>query len=277
MIVYFILIVVVSWNILTRSYLNPYKLIMVFGKKGSGKTTFLTKQAIRHIKNGWTVYSNIYIPGTYTYDINDIGIFAFPEKSLVIIDEVGMIWDNRNFKEFKNSTRDYFKLQRQYKHKVIMTSQAFDIDKKLRDLTDEMYLLTNFLRVWSVCKYISKKIVIANNENGQGKEGGTLAEFYSFAVIPSFTFIPRWTKFFKSFNPKPLLHKEYVYQPMNVDEQLLMSSKYFWFTSIKTIVLNLVDYMKTKCKQIYFYILNIPNRSTKFIQLILKKMKHFKK
>ena len=30
----------------TRKYLNPYKLIFVFGKKGSGKTTYLTKIAI---------------------------------------------------------------------------------------------------------------------------------------------------------------------------------------------------------------------------------------
>ena len=37
-------------------YRNPYKLYMVFGKKGSGKTTLMTKLAIQYQKKGWDVY-----------------------------------------------------------------------------------------------------------------------------------------------------------------------------------------------------------------------------
>ena len=33
-------------------YRNPYKLYMVFGKKGSGKTTYMTKLAITYQKKG---------------------------------------------------------------------------------------------------------------------------------------------------------------------------------------------------------------------------------
>ena len=34
----------------TRKYLNPYKLYLVFGKKGSGKSTYLVKLAKKHLK-----------------------------------------------------------------------------------------------------------------------------------------------------------------------------------------------------------------------------------
>ncbi len=46
-------------------YRNPYKLFMVFGKKGSGKTTLMCKMALKYRKKGWHVYSNVHIPGTY--------------------------------------------------------------------------------------------------------------------------------------------------------------------------------------------------------------------
>ena len=58
---------------MTRSYLNSYKLIMIFGKKGSGKTTYLTKTAIKEMKKGHVVYSTIYIPGTHMFNVDDIG------------------------------------------------------------------------------------------------------------------------------------------------------------------------------------------------------------
>ena len=60
-----------------NSYSNPYKLIMVFGKKGSGKTTYLTKEALKAIKRGTKVYSTVKIPGTNFFDVYDIGRFTF--------------------------------------------------------------------------------------------------------------------------------------------------------------------------------------------------------
>ena len=38
-------------------YRNPYKLIMVFGKKGSGKTTLIAKLTYKYLKKGRPVYS----------------------------------------------------------------------------------------------------------------------------------------------------------------------------------------------------------------------------
>lgn len=156
--------------ILTAKYVNPYRLIMIFGKKGSGKSTTLTKLAIQHVRKGWTVYSTERIPYTFFINACDIGSVQLVDynykpfdpddykglsklfhilkekinptrpRILLLVDEVGMIWDNRQYKNFSNSVRDFFKLQRHYHVKVVMFSQSFDVDKKLRDLTDAMFL-----------------------------------------------------------------------------------------------------------------------------------------
>lgn len=36
------------FDLATRKYLNPYRLYLVFGKKGSGKSTYLVKVAKRY-------------------------------------------------------------------------------------------------------------------------------------------------------------------------------------------------------------------------------------
>lgn len=235
----FLILLIIFMNIylkLTNNYVNPYKLIMVFGKKGSGKTTYLTKQAYKHLKRGWKVFSTVAIPGTELFDVNEISKGrVFPEHSLVLIDEVGIIWDNRNFKNFSNNTRDYFKFQRQYKNKVILFSQTFDIDLKLRNLTDTMYLLKNVARVFSVARRIDKRITIQNGEDGKAS---SLVDDYQFAPILSsgsldLTFIPRWVPFFASYDP-PL--KDYVtsdLQVMTLEQHHLLNAKYFLYYKLK--------------------------------------------
>ena len=37
-------------------YRNPYKLYMCFGRKGSGKTTLMTKLGLQYQKKGWNVF-----------------------------------------------------------------------------------------------------------------------------------------------------------------------------------------------------------------------------
>ena len=106
----------------------------------------------------------------FCFDPNDIGFYDFEPESIILIDEVGMVWDNRDYKNFKPQTRDFFKLQRHAKLKIYLFSQTFDIDKKLRDLTDEMYLLTNRLRVWSSARRIDKTITISKSVDAEGNK-----------------------------------------------------------------------------------------------------------
>lgn len=226
-----IVVFVFIYDRATRSYLNPYKLIMVFGKKGSGKTTYLTKVALKNIRAGRKVYSTIYIPGTEMFNVSDIGTYTFPKGSVVLIDEVGMIWDNRDFKNFKPNVRDYFKFQRQYKNTVYLFSQTFDVDLKLRNLTDEMYLLKNVGRIFSVARKINKNITIQKGDVGKAS---CLVDDYVFSSIfekngIQFTFIPRYVDFFKSYDPKLLPNIESTYCDMSARQVTLVRTRDFIF------------------------------------------------
>ena len=191
-------------------YRNPYRLIMVFGKKGSGKTTFLTKTAVNAMRKGKAVYSTVEVPGAVLFDVQNIGLYTFPPESVVLIDEVGMIWDNRNYKNFRTDVRDYFKLQRQYRNTVYLFSQTFDVDVKLRNLTDAMYLCKCHMGFLSIARKIKRDIVIVSPQgDSEARIADNLeSEPFIFSLFGAksviFTFIPNWAKYFKSFNPKPL-------------------------------------------------------------------------
>ncbi len=191
-------------------YRNPYKLYMVFGKKGSGKTTLMTKLALRYRKRGWKVYSDREIPGCCLFDIADFGKAQFPADSLILVDEVGLIWDNRNFKSFPEHVKRYFKYQRQYRNVVYLFSQSFDVDKKIRDLTDHLYIVSNFLNIFSVARRVTKKITIVHADKSAQGESKIVDDYNIDSILWAFfgsievTYIPKYVKYFKSFNPPVL-------------------------------------------------------------------------
>ena len=230
---------------LTRNYLNPYKLIFIFGKKGSGKTTTLTKIALDNIRKGYKVYSTIEIPGTYLFDIREIGLRTFEPYSVVLCDEIGMVWDARDFSKFPKYVRDFFKYQRQYKLKVYLFSQTFDVDKKIRDLTDEMYLLKNVARVFSVQRRILKTICIKDAADGTS----SLSEDYKFDSILfgglKVTFIPRYVSFFKSYDPKFLEFIEGKYLDLNELQSKYIDTRKWLLDQMRLVFLAMVNYPRS--------------------------------
>lgn len=202
----------VVFNFATRKYLNPYKLYLVFGKKGSGKSTYLVKLARKYMKRGWIVYTNmeeLFIPGVRHFDIRHLGDFVPEAHSLLLLDEVGMIWDNRDYKTFKPQVRDFFKLQRHYHVLVYMASQTFDVDKKLRDLCDGMFLHSNFARVFTLGKRITRKVIITEavgDAESRISENLVICPFWDWTL----TYIPKYAKFFDSHAIPDKPHLEYT-------------------------------------------------------------------
>lgn len=189
-------------KLFTRRYANPYKLYMVFGKKGSGKSTYLVKLALKYIKKGWIIYTNmddLMLPGVRWFNLDHLGAYVPEQNSVLLLDEVGMIWDARDYKNFKPSVRDFFKLQRHYHVICYLASQTFDIDKKLRDLTDGMFLHVNIMNVLSVGKRIYKKIVLTESTSEAESRISENLKF-AFPLNWSFTWIPRYAKYFDSYD-----------------------------------------------------------------------------
>lgn len=213
----------------TKKYINPYKLIFIFGKKGSGKSTLLQKLSYQYINKGWTVYSTE-VPVTgqavpqrsrhrkrraqqdegeaqqnriFKIDPKRIYDYQFPPKTCIFIDEVSLIWDNRNFKNMDPKVVAWFRYQRHYKCRVYLFSQSFDIDKKLRDLCDEMYLVNKFARVLVRAKRIIRKpIVVHPSPEAPARidedliVDGPLMAIFGGRLYAS---IPHWSKTYDSF------------------------------------------------------------------------------
>lgn len=205
------------WHFTTKKYQNPFKLLFYFGKKGSGKSTLLTKIAYDNLKKGKTVYSTESIQiqvkdkklhkkvilSTVPLKANDIYKYSFVPGSVILIDEASLLWSNRNFKNMDKRIVEWFQLQRKFKVTVHLFSVSFDIDKKIRDLCDEMFIVKKFARVWSFARHVVRKPVIvhpvgeapASIQDDIIEDGPLLFPFGGMKI----TFIPRWVKLFDSF------------------------------------------------------------------------------
>ena len=108
---YIFISIIIGLVIYSSKFNNPYKLIFIFGKKGSGKSTLMVKYMVKYLKKGWTVYTDmvgVNISGVRFFDTNKLAEFKPVEHSVVFLDEVGLSMDNRNFKSFPAGMRDFF-------------------------------------------------------------------------------------------------------------------------------------------------------------------------
>lgn len=121
----------------------------VFGLPGEGKTTFLTKCArmwlsgkrYMGIPPSDRVFTSFYCPGCYKLDWNTLGLYDM-QNSNILIDEIMLFCDNRNWKEFPEHLKAFFSLHRHWNINIIWCSQNWrDCDLKIRNLTQDFYLI----------------------------------------------------------------------------------------------------------------------------------------
>lgn len=184
---------------------NPYELIFILGKKGSGKSTLLVKLMKKYLNRGFHVYTNMrecVIPGIHYIDTADLGKYRPLEDSFVALDEVGLLYDGRKFKAFRDEWRDFYKFQRKYQCIVCMASQTWDVDKKVRDLTDKFYLCRK-IGPFSLARRINRRFKVIEAE---GDSESRIADSLKLGSIfeSMLTFIPAYTKAFDSFSAPEL-------------------------------------------------------------------------
>lgn len=128
----------------------------IFGLCGSGKSLllgFLCQRAVndknvnfhglqvssnRHYNS---VFTNFYCKGCYKLDFESLG-YADYENSLIVIDEIMLLADCRNFKSYGENLKIFFSQHRK-KHLDIVYATQFhnDVDKKIRNVTDNLYYI----------------------------------------------------------------------------------------------------------------------------------------
>lgn len=140
-------------------------LSVYFGVPGSGKTTFAAWLAKKDLKRGHKVWSNVPITGAYKLDCQgDIGNYMISDGR-VIIDEAGVEFNNRDFKNFSKKMTYFFKYHRHYELAVDVFSQGYDdMDKKIRTLAHRYYVVKKSVLPWFVCrKRIGKRVGVDDN------------------------------------------------------------------------------------------------------------------
>lgn len=203
-----------------RKYRNPYTLTFVFGKKGAGKSCYMVKMMLRYLRKGWHVYTDmkdIRIPGVRIIPTKALETFRPEEGSAIFLDEVGISMDNRDFKSFPPGLRDFFKYIRKMRCCVYMNSQAFDVDKKVRDTTDRMVLQIALFDCISLSRPIKRTVTLTESTS---QADSRIADELSFCGVLSWRlfWMPAYFKYFDSFEmPKrPLMMFQLPEHPMEL-------------------------------------------------------------
>lgn len=138
----------------------------VFGLVGSGKSLFLGMIAERAVqgkninfhglqlgtqKKYNFVYTNFACDGCYQLDYDKLGVYDF-RNSLIIVDEIMLLSDSRDYKTFSKNLKFFFSQHRKGGNDFIYASQAYkDVDLKIRQRTAQYYYIErsflNFSRV----------------------------------------------------------------------------------------------------------------------------------
>ena len=215
-----------------KQFKNPYQLEFYIGVRGSGKSTFATKEAIYWQKRGYRVYSNFEIFGCYKFDSSDFGFYHIPPDSILLLDEVSTIWRNRDWKSFPKESEQFIRYLRKYRIRLRCYTQNLDTDVKLLSNMDSVFLLSKFCEVFSIARKIKRTQVLHSserNEDGSRTSEGFITENYSFDVPTTWKicFIPRWIKFFNSFEAPELPKKKY-FKYKFTNEPYLYSLTHYW-------------------------------------------------
>lgn len=199
-----ILIIYLVLLLIEKKICKKSKITIYFGIPGSGKSTIASLISKKNLKKR-DVYSNFAIKGTYKIEKEDLGYFDI-QNSLIIFDEAGCDFDNRNWKENFSKEQVYFlKHHRHYKDDIIYFSQNLDMDIKIRNLSDDLRIVNkSIIPFFVVERRIKKKI-------GIDKDTKQLIEQYKYVFLSrKWYFMPTSWKLFNSYSKKVLPKKEWT-------------------------------------------------------------------
>lgn len=203
MIIFFLILCVLIWWVYRSSKIEfRPDLWLIYGKKGSGKSTLLAKIASQMLKQGRVVYSTDPIKNTRPISVDSYFAYRYPKGSVVLIDEIGIVHDNRGFKSFPTQARDWYKLQRHQGVMVVACSQTADIDLKIRNLADRISIVRRITSLVSVTRFYNRRIVVARHQSedgGQMKGSEIVDDVFPAPFTRGFLFTAGW-RYWKMFD-----------------------------------------------------------------------------
>lgn len=178
-----------------------------FGCPGCGKTTLLAKIAQKALrrKEYDHVYTNFPCYGCEQISVDDLCLYRFGH-SLILLDELTLDADSRDFKNFEQGLKEYITMHRHDGARIIYFVQDYSrVDKTIRNCTfDLWYMQTTtipFLRHFSIAKRVFRKMDINEykSEIVYGYRFRNKIESFTISTI-KIVFRPRWYPYFNSFD-----------------------------------------------------------------------------
>lgn len=178
----------------------------IFGPPRSGKTTFLAKLSRKFLKDGRIVYANFELKDCIQISDEDLGYFDFGENAVLLLDECGISYNNRDaFSKnslMKDKDRlDFWKKAGHFKGtQIFVASQGWnDIDLKIRTLAQSYF----FIRKWHFGLSIIKPVL---KDGGIDDNTHEPTDFYEFDIFFRWKILlrRRYYKYFNSYEHKYL-------------------------------------------------------------------------
>lgn len=179
-------------------------ILELHGFPGAGKTTVLTMiaqkllagRSVLGLRPTDKVYTSFPCPGCYELNPDDLGKYNFSDAT-ILIDEISLYFDNRQFSKFSSDALYFWKLHRHFRLQLVYCSQgANDADLKIRTLVDTSYIIVPFF-MFSILKPIIKYHTVVNGHPEQVFELAPV-------IAWKWCFRPRWYRYFDSYSVKPL-------------------------------------------------------------------------
>lgn len=185
----------------------PKGMILFIGAPGSGKTTLAAYFARKFMKKypEKNCFSNVPILGTKRLDVvNDLGVYLV-EDGMILIDEGGIVFNNRAYKSLPKSTISFAKLYRHYNIRhFFFFSQGMDIDVTFVRLCDRIVIVRKSIIPFFVYLREVKKTVGIDDLTHQ------LVDCYAFKPHGRhWVFMPPVWKMFDTYDTPELPSKEY--------------------------------------------------------------------
>lgn len=207
----FVITLIYNFYVAQRLICKPSNdFVQIFAPPGTGKTTLAAKIVRDANFEGKKVYSNVPIISANVLDLKDLGKYDF-SHSILIIDEAGTEVGNRNW--HTNLNDDQIKALKLHRHDdidIYLFSQAYDdIDKKFRELTTKLLLLTKSkLPFFVLATAIRKTMQLIN---------GQIVEFFEIDKGSCFRFfiVNKWA-YFNSYQSEQLPSK-YAFKYLKSD------------------------------------------------------------
>lgn len=182
-----------------------------FGVPGCGKSTLLTMFAQKELKriekgksNYKYIYTNFSVDGCLKFDLKDLGRYHFHD-ALILIDEITLDADSRDYKWFPKQLKKFFTLHRHCNCDIKYFCQDYErCDKTIRNVTYDLWAVSRsvvpFFKRFCIARRIFRNLNI-NEYTSELVIGYRFSKFTErlFSSTCKICYMPHWWPFFDSY------------------------------------------------------------------------------